>query len=129
MTTADELNALAARVTPLDGPDREVDAAIQRACGVDDGSYWFIGPSGEHTKDDMAPAYTASLDAAMSLVPASKDWNAGWQEEGVYPNRVVRGTAWVDTGTRVWAATPALALTAAALLARTADQEKQNGRS
>ena len=64
----DELLALAERVEALTGPDREVDAAIQRALGTDNGEHWFWGADGQLTKDDLAPAHTASLDAAMSLV-------------------------------------------------------------
>lgn len=72
-----DLRELAERVEALEGPSREVDAEIARAinwcpAGVNavawlrhkdaKPAYWFTDSFG-------MPAYTASLDAAMSLVP------------------------------------------------------------
>lgn len=67
--------------------------------------------------------YSASLDAAMTLVPANAD-AAGesfrleaYNSSGVLAPHV-RASAWVAGAPRIYAATPALALTAAALRAR-----------
>jgi hypothetical protein len=81
MTRAEELLALAARVEALSGPDRDLDAEIAVAVSGDAGA-WVVRPSPQsvfahlpgwyRTSDDkshQAPAYTASLDAAMTLVP------------------------------------------------------------
>lgn len=67
--------------------------------------------------------YVGSLDAAMLLVPEA-DTVAGekfrlevYLKPGVLPAHV-RASAWVPGAPRVYAATPALALTAASLRAR-----------
>ncbi|MDO7841117.1 hypothetical protein Q5H94_02150 [Sphingomonas sp. CA1-15] len=80
------------------------------------GDEWLMPPVGSPTS---APRYTSSLDAAMSLVP--KDWhitvrglNDSWH---VSMNPTRRGPI---AETFAFAATPALALTAAALRARAA---------
>lgn len=101
---------LSARVEALEGPDRSIDAQIYFAitngvgCGM--------------TQD--APRYTASLDAAMALVPEGYGWRL-W---------VPNSTALASISVTMWgngrsyaphettAATPALALCAAALKAR-----------
>ena len=72
--------------------------------------------------------YTASLDAAMSLVPSGcSEWNVeGWSAPGAIQPAHVRATAWVSGAARVYAATPALALTASCLRAR-AMLEQDNG--
>jgi hypothetical protein len=121
MTTREELKALAETVQKLTGPDRSVDAAIQRALGSDNGEHWFCGADGQLTKDDLAPAFTTSLDAAMSLVP--EGWhmringvNNSWH---VSLNPTWHGAPPIRANG--FAATPALALTAAALLALAAE--------
>lgn len=113
MSTADEIEALATKVEALKGPDREVDGLIAKATGMnfgfcgDDG--WIcaacamgidtaqfpgcgcpLGLSDERTsypndwrEDERLPRYTASLDAAMTLVP--KEWVVGemswWRDD------------------------------------------------
>lgn len=78
---------LAARVEALTGPDREVDAEIAVAVSGDSGAFvvapmedcifqhipgwWRDGADKSHD----APEYTASLDAAMSLVPKGCGFN------------------------------------------------------
>lgn len=137
MTKRDELLALAERVEALTGPDRETNARIALAAG------WVClrertrkrhglwGAPGYIMNDDGfchkdPPAFTASLDAAMSLVP-----------DGWYIDRLHQ---WVGDNFR-WScdlakkdlslacpvsvencATPALALTAAALRALAATE-------
>ena len=136
MTTADELRALAERVQALDGPDREVDAEIAVALRIGKNlPDWAINWAEEwrptiegfvvliHSDGRPGPHFsslslTASLDAAMTLVPDGCTWQVSTQEPGPW--------AWVGNDIidprAPMAATPALALTAAALLAR-AEQE------
>ena len=103
------LLALASRVEAATGADRGLDSEIHHAkCGgVGTGSY------------GTEPRYTASLDDAMSLVPSGcSEWNVeSWSAPGAIQPAHVRATAWVSGAARVYAATPALALTAAALRA------------
>lgn len=117
MTDRDALLALADRVEALAGPDREVDAIIQRALGDDTTGHWFADRNGAWVTDALAPIYTASLDAAMTLAPNAYRVRLGRLEDG-------RGSAWVYPPTAgpadEWArlaATPALALCAASLRA------------
>lgn len=99
---------LIARIESADGPDRELDAEIAKAVGAQ-GTYRadFLG------WDDVGHAiyrpgyarYTASIDAALTLVPD----DCGF---------VVMGKA-AKVGCHIGSgATPALALAAAALKAR-----------
>jgi hypothetical protein len=114
---------LAARVEAAEGPDRELDALIYRALAGFPTEHWFrYGET--HLTDERVPFVTASLDAAMTLVPEgvgdgiTAEWNVErWASNGVYPEHV-RATAWVCGARRAYAATPALALVAAALRAR-----------
>lgn len=121
MTDKAQMLALAERVEALSGPDREVDDTIaaalftgkHRVCvkGLSDeagGMWMFTYPDGSI---GSALRFTASLDAAMTLVPdyAKDDWSLiggrHWQAI-VGPNE-----------DQADAATPALALCAAALRA------------
>lgn len=143
MTDNEVLMHLAGRVEASSGPDRELDALIWWECGDgkrlcpedttagravrnyfgadfdDDGNF-----RPETTATYRGLAYTASIDAAIQLVPEGIGdgitalWNVEvWADNGVYPEHV-RATAWVYGAARTYAATPALALTAAALRAR-----------
>ena len=112
--TRTTLLALASRVEAATGADSGLDSEIHHAVlnGVGVGSY------------GTQPAYTASLDAAMSLVPS------GWrptisQHLAPLPHWAVRLDCWNEQ-VRVKAATPALALTAACLRAF-AVLEQDNG--
>lgn len=101
---------LAERVEAARLPDREIDDAIH------------IARTGEKPFNcATSKRYTDSLDAAMRLVPEGWNWACGpraeWQAHG-------RSWAWCDETGEDWedswnsyAATPALALTAAALRA------------
>jgi hypothetical protein len=125
------LLALAERCEKAEGPDRELDAAIAPLTGltvVDEGH-----PIGRMCYDDIGaahlmPRYTASLDAAMTLVPESWGWmvsqpNAKALSSGLLKERTpVMGEVQYGCDQRyaVAAATPALALCAAALRARAA---------
>lgn len=122
------MDKLSDRVMVLKGPDRECDREIAHACGAEYGpkSGWCDNESGDYwTIGECALPYTASLDAAMSLVPE------GMWHEIKGPRRYLniptaspnywsaRLEAW-DAGAEGmgWGATPALALGAAALKAR-----------
>ena len=114
---------LAERCEQATGPDRELDAAIQRALGDGSGEHWFTDCFGNHVTDAIAPQVTASLDAAMTL---AGDW-------GFDVRRAVGGVGIVEVypegfcqpSHRGRAQSPALALCAAALRAR-ASQGQQS---
>ncbi len=111
------LEELAVRVEGAAGPDREIDAQIAGGLG------WCVGPEGNRGGRcgrtpqgtwKVVPRYTASLDAAMTLVP--EGWTGIVQLTGAAElvdarndSRRVRALA---------CETPALALTAAALRSR-----------
>ena len=116
---------LSDRVAAASGPDRELDLAIERAVGTYTAfSHYRLGD--DDCEEYVPTRYTASIDAAMTLVPEGC---------GVYLNRYWTvqhdGPVWSaelafggipDDPRRVFdcfdAATPALALTSAALKAR-----------
>lgn len=122
---------LAARVEALSGPDREVDAEIAiaaKAVPYDfEPSYW-TAQWREMYGDRYwsAPGYTASLDAAITLLPdgmglrTERYWTAS--HEGAVWSAEISTGGLPDNPLRVFecfdAATPALALTAAALRAK-----------
>ena len=143
MTSTENLLALAARCEAGTGPDRALDAAIVVALtpeciGIErpplDGlidspnAEWLLqwSPPRPWSRSwRPVPAYTASLDAAASLVPAGWVWSCygGDRDEGCtaycVPNKgKTPWPAWVDD---VVAPTPARALTAAALRAIAAE--------
>lgn len=96
-----DLMKLAERVEALSGPDRAVDWELH----VFDGLVG-VGMYGAH------PHYTASLDAAMTLVPEGVVFDVGWLHDMSQARGCVAGKK------AAYAATPALALCAAALRAR-----------
>ena len=97
MTNKSALLELASRIDAATGPDRELDLAIALAVGDET---W--------AEPDRAKLYyTASLDAAMSLVPEGLIWLVQY-----------RIRVYAEVGRCfATAATPSLALTAAALRA------------
>lgn len=112
--TKDELVKLAARCEAASGPDQELDREIAVAVGHpwDYAADW--GSRG-HERPVAFP-YTASIDAAMMLVPGGWDWclsmGAGdYAEASLAPS-------WKVTECSGTADTPALALCAASLRAR-----------
>lgn len=138
MTTASRLEQLAGQCEAASGADRDLDALI--ACAIGDLSKhpkWVQRWQGALTPYPGKPGYvahvsgvwwssakvTASLDAAMSLVPEPDDDPGekfrleAYNDPGVLPEHV-RASAWVPGAPRVYAATPALALTAASLRSR-----------
>jgi hypothetical protein len=117
-------------------PERELDVAIARALDWkplyrDDYSKWWPPAAVEdsrarkrsilHHPTQPLPAFTASLDAAVTLVPEGWDFciSKGWAEEAI----VSLAPAGMATEVIASAATPALALCAAALRARAAAYE------
>lgn len=112
---ADTLLALAERVEAAGAPDRNLDeeiavAILWRPSGVCEPAgtipWWLTASFG-------IPDYTASLDAAMKLVPGGWHWTVT-DYQGAAPARAILG----DDSIICTAATPALALTAACLRAR-----------
>ncbi len=149
MTALDKagLVALAETVEALAGPCRETDALIAVAAGRyvrekrgNDRQEWFYPVSG--SKYDRAALhygstgrllerYTASLDAAMTLVPERHAvdlmaWHPTFSTRVNLLPLYQDGDRWLHRGDapiyRGRAATPALALTAAALRAFSAGQ-------
>lgn len=99
--TRDELTALAGRVEKAEGPDWELECEIARAC-LD-----------FSVADDEVPGFSRSLDAALTLVPGSRELNLRIYADG-------EGYAILDglpTYPQARGRTAALALTAAALRA------------
>jgi hypothetical protein len=146
----DELRVLAARVEAATGADVELDVRIHQIIAPDtpvlldqgaiarDGKparpvvrgvlrdFPLAGWTDWHSLalEFGAPAYTASLDAAVTLVPVGWKWSAILRDtplgpntgEGVVTNGKLHYTG-EHRGWDVFAATPALALVAAALRA------------
>lgn len=110
MKDAATLLALAEKCEALAGPDREVEAAIHKAV------FGIV-----RCPPLLAPLVTKSLDAAIALVP--EGWWPGCQKNR-YTDRAADWSWWLEDGTgaeiECFAATSALALTAAALRAHAA---------
>lgn len=119
------LLALADRCEKATGPDRNIDRAICPIVGirvVDEGHPLGVCYYDENRHGIPLPQFTRSIDAALTLVPESKNTMDVfslelWTGAGIYEPHV-RASAWVPGAPRVFAATSALALTAAALKAR-----------
>lgn len=79
------LTALIERIEKLRGPDREVDAEIARACGI----AWSSDEYGQFGGYGIMPArvrFTASVDAALTLVPPHHLWEV---RQGIEARAVV----------------------------------------
>lgn len=135
MTSPATIASLADMIEKLTGPDREVDAEMAlalgvvpegafRPCAAVDAGTFATGAYGFWSCEP----YTASVDAAMTLVPTDCVWSAGdWRANGGPPSASV----WPPERNRpegyhgiVQAATPALALCAAALRAILQGEQK-----
>jgi hypothetical protein len=126
MTQRDELLALAERCEKAREGSRELDGLIWKAAcekpgdiwsrDLIDGNIWMRQDPEDTVAYEAPPAYTTSLDAAMTLVPTGHDWSLffdnGSALAGCMPSSE-DGCDWID----VPGATPALALCAAALRA------------
>ena len=135
MTDKQALLALADRCEQATGADRELDAAIFRAIGapvpfqfankllaltLDEARNAYFADIGEMRVRYEPPAYTASLDAAMTLIDAECFWRLGHDGEGPDPSLFearVFDPMQMDRPALSTAATPPLALTAATLRA------------
>lgn len=115
------LEQIAEKVEALDAPNYAIEAEISEAI-------WLVKWGKRKPKDIRVPNYTASLDAAMSLVPEGALWavaNCGIECKEPEFSKASAACGHPDQPTEpVEASTPALALCAAALRARAA-QEKQ----
>lgn len=126
------MNDLIERIETASGPDRALDHEIYEYLGS---PVVRMVSATTHGTDlvNWAPFYTASVDAALTLVPEGRGrdsggtlWNVeAWDGPGVHA-RHVEATAWVCGAPRVHAATPALALCAAALKSRAYLKETNN---
>lgn len=138
-----ELLKLAERVEAAEGPDRELGREVLRACGWKQSTHgYFLGPLTGWTSPDLAIYFddddfvrcrhdpTASLDAAMTLVPDDTEVNIHrYQRDKANGRRFTANvTHWPEPPiplplTTTWhgrGASFALALVAAALRARAA---------
>jgi hypothetical protein len=127
---AEGLNALAERVEMAEGPDRELDAEIARAIGLEVQTVMVMAPkpydqlSSIHRDEGAAPVsrplarFTASTDAASGLLLPEQRYEAGTWEAYPRGTAVVAGLTSMSPHSYGDAATPALALCAAALRAR-----------
>lgn len=121
-----DLIELAGRCEKATGPDREIANDVLFACGWtshefgegDNRTTIWTAPRGEEFTDGDQPDPTGSIDAAMTLVPEAHAASVEWSPR--FP-----GYAWLyppdnkdDVSFEGNAATPALALCAAALRAR-----------
>lgn len=135
MTRTDLLN-LADRIERAEGPDRVFEAAIYATIHPEEfenaaeAKHYASHPPVNRAdliyfKSVGVPHYTSSLDAAMQLVPEGASWNlvsVGRSEPPVASVYLPDDTFHVFRGN---AATPALALTAAALRALAASQQER----
>ena len=112
---------LLARLRAATVPDRELDEAIFLAFNPgfetrwpdkEPGYVWLPGVGSENSRHLRVPRFTASIDAALALVPEGWAWDVGSDNEALLwlPNRPENITG---NG-----ATPALALCIAAIQAR-----------
>lgn len=113
MTRRDELLALADRCEAASGADKDIDCWIENHLGLARFEPDRPSPIGGGWLDKRIEPkpYTASLDAAMTLVPEGYDWIVGRTNGGL--------TIHAEVGNReqYFADTPALALCAASLRA------------
>ena len=134
MTT--DIKELAARVEALDGDDLHTRVDIALALGwtskaVGQVIAWYA-PGDPHMKAGP-PQWLTSIDAAMTLVPEGCGWMAGWgqtlPDEPMGGAAITRNARFIgydanyDRFAEGEAATPALALTAAALRAISRSKE------
>jgi hypothetical protein len=112
------MDDLITRLMAAMGPDRALDAEIARdvmGMKIHDWPNWVEGKSCMHDFSALhpTPAYTASIDAAVTLISDDDPWSIGWETSNPH------GMAWVGAEGRTFtAATPALSVVIAALRAR-----------
>lgn len=101
-----DLMELASRVEAGEGPDAMLDLAIFQAVTGKEGIVRYMGREGISAE---VPAYTASLDAVMSLVPEEAFWKI--------ENHPMYGFCGTVDDEQAFACTGPLTLAAAALRA------------
>jgi len=114
---------LADRVEKADGADRELDVAIHQF--LERPVLWAVDDDGcEYQALVSVPLYTASLDAALSLVPEGWKWSCDFTQRPLFQDCGRADLYAPGIGddrpadvTDIYAATPALALCAASLRA------------
>lgn len=123
-----DLAALIAKLESASEGSLDLDAAIYRLVSgfpeAPERPGWLgENAQGQHgTFEGRARAYTTSLDAALTLVPAEHHWAIGGETEWearIRPSAAVRPVG-MDPGKHHYAPTPALAVCLAALKARQA---------
>lgn len=124
------LTDLASRVQGLTGPCRITDGLIFKALEerpgdewttFSDYGIWYRRDPDDHAAWDSPPDYTRSLDAAMASVPEGMEWvmaRTHDKSDGDKPYFY----ASISESQVHYGHTPALALTAASLLARAASE-------
>ncbi|OHC90861.1 MAG: hypothetical protein A2095_02805 [Sphingomonadales bacterium GWF1_63_6] len=141
---ADILNDLAARVEAgegVNGADRELHCLIFQAIGapvpfqfankfialtfVEKEQAYFVELGDGMRIRYEPPSYTSSIDAAMTLVPEGLRFEV--TTTGYRPGATVCGNILTGVHEGSYAATPALALTAAALRAHAAIAKENEG--
>ena len=107
------------RLEKAAGPDRDLDGAIYRSLHASHDDAWPHWTTVQ--RDEIVLHYTASIDAAVTLVPFAEDKATHWGveldrgfEAWVSRNNVSSGH-WLHQG---FGSTPAIALCIAALKAR-----------
>lgn len=100
------------RIEAAEGACRELDAEIAKLVGWERDTHLnWRRPDGKLVNGTQIPAFTKSIDSALTLVPEGCDWAAG--------TTVTELTfATIGFDRPVHAKTPALAICAAALKAR-----------
>lgn len=112
------LQALIQKMKDAGGPDRTLDAAIQRLIAGDTKKEHWFDCNGTWTTDAKAPEYTRLLDCALTIVPNDAFWRVGHDGEGADPGAFRADVLLPPLKCSAIADTPALALCIAALEAR-----------
>jgi hypothetical protein len=113
---------LAERCEAATGPDRELDTEIYITVKPDGNAPWGTLVAASRHPDR---GFTASLDAAMSLVPEGViEWHAGKHFKSENGAAYILAP-WSRDPFYVVGATPALALTAACLRSHAAKEERR----
>lgn len=121
---ADDLQRLVERIEAASGPDRELDCRIW--CAISGPTFDVAVAVVPDFSQWQAPFYTASIDAAMTLVPEGRSWELTKLESAGTAQAFIWNMKELGEGDGAEAKTPALALASAALRARIT-QEKSNG--
>ena len=124
MIPMSDLESLIERLAALSGPDREVDARIAAAVGLPHGTLTFGEDGGKVYRSvvEIAPRYSESIDAALSLVPPGYYWSFDSRGCAIVSDKEPRLEPGA-VGTCLGHQSPAIALCIAALRARAQAEE------